>query len=284
MIHTLVRPAEVNDHQQLSSLLFFETRLHRHLDWRAPLEWLGNPLYWALEEDGQISAALACPFEASGIAWVRLFVHSARWTAANAWELLWNVARQDILRAGGVCVAAIVMQPWFQTVLTTSGFENRQQIVMLEWKYQPWAGNEAQGVRIRPMTESDLPSVREIDTASFPPLWQNPLESIRTAFGQALIATLAEDDAGIIGFQLTTGGGARAHLARLAVHPRAQGRGCGRLLLSDLFARLTQQGVGRLSVNTQNDNFSSLALYQSMGFARTGEQYPVYVFDLHGRA
>ena len=66
MINTLVRPADIKDHQQLSNLIFFETRLHRHLDWRSPLEWLGAPFYWALEEGGQITAALACPTEAAG--------------------------------------------------------------------------------------------------------------------------------------------------------------------------------------------------------------------------
>ena len=50
MINTLVRPADAKDHQQLSNLIFFESRLHRHLDWRSPLEWLGAPFYWALEE------------------------------------------------------------------------------------------------------------------------------------------------------------------------------------------------------------------------------------------
>ena len=61
MINSMVRTADLNDHQQLSNLIFFETRLHRHLDWRSPLEWLGDPYYWALEEGRQITAALACP-------------------------------------------------------------------------------------------------------------------------------------------------------------------------------------------------------------------------------
>jgi hypothetical protein len=46
IINPLVRPADLNDHQQLSNLIFFETRLHRHLDWRSPLELLGAPFYW----------------------------------------------------------------------------------------------------------------------------------------------------------------------------------------------------------------------------------------------
>ena len=284
MINTLVRPAGLKDQQQLSNLIFFESRLHRHLDWRSPLEWLGAPFYWALEEDGQITAALACPTEQEGIAWVRLFVYTGRWSAESAWDMIWATAREEIARAGGAKVSAIAIQPWFQDVLAGSGFENRQQIVMLEWRYQPSFATsnvwEPNGIRIRRMTEADLPEVEKTDAASFDPLWQNPLETIRKAFSQALYATVAENEQGIIGYQLSTGGGQRAHLARLAVHPVVQGRGAGRAMLYDLFRYINYAGISRLSVNTQSDNQASLSLYQRMGFLRTGEEYPVFTFDI----
>lgn len=281
MINTLVRPAEPADHQQLSNLIFFESRLHRHLDWRSPLEWLGAPFYWALEDGGQITAAMACPIEAVGIAWVRLFVYTGRWSAESAWQLLWSVARQEVAQAGGAKVAAIAIQPWFQDVLSANGFENRQQIVMLEWHgFTSQPRYQAQGIRIRKMTAEDLPGVEKTDAASFDPLWQNPLVTLQRAYAQAFYATVAENKNGIIGYQLSTGGGQRAHLARLAVHPAVQGKGAGRALLSDLFRYITFAGVSRLSVNTQSDNQVSLNLYQRMGFVRTGEQYPVYTFDV----
>jgi ribosomal protein S18 acetylase RimI-like enzyme len=280
VINTLVREAAPRDHQQLSNLIFFENRLHRHLDWRTPLEWLGAPFYWALEEDGQITAALACPPEQEGIAWVRLFVYTGRWRAQDAWNMIWPTARKEIAHAGGAKVAAIAIQPWFQDILAASGFVNHQNIVMLEWRYRPFPDSRVGGIRIRRMTEEDLPAVEETDAASFSPLWQNPLDTLRRAFAQALYATVAEDEHRIIGYQLSTGGGQRAHLARLAVHPAAQGKGAGRSLLSDLFSYLTYTGISRLSVNTQSDNQISLGLYQRMGFVRTGEEYPVYTFDI----
>jgi ribosomal protein S18 acetylase RimI-like enzyme len=284
VINTLVRPAGLKDQQQLSNLIFFESRLHRHLDWRSPLEWLGAPFYWALEENGQITAALACPTELDGIAWVRLFVYTGRWSAENAWSMIWATAREEIAQAGGATVAAIAIQPWFQEVLAGNGFENRQQIVMLEWRHQPSfissSSPEENGIRIRRMTEADLPEVEKTDAASFDPLWQNPLETIRKAFGQAFYATVAENEQRIIGYQLSTGGGQRAHLARLAVHPAVQGKGAGRALLSDLFRYIHHAGISRLSVNTQSDNQASLSLYQRTGFLRTGEEYPVYAFDV----
>lgn len=280
MINTQVRLADLKDHQQLSNLIFFETRSHRHLDWRSPLEWLGDPYFWMVENDAHITAALACPEETTGIAWVRLFVHSSSWSADNAWTLLWDSAKEDIARAGGANVAAIVQHSWFKNVLELAGFENRQSIVMLEWLNQPRASREADGVRIRKMTEADLPDVVIVDGASFDPLWHNSHETLRRALAQSLFATVAEDDGGVIGYQVTTGSHTRAHLARLAVHSSAQGRGVGSAILADLFTRLGQNGYGKLSVNTQSDNQTSLSLYRKMGFTRTGAAYPVYTFDV----
>jgi len=154
--------------------------------------------------------------------------------------------------------------------------------VMLEWQYQPWAGGEADGFRIRRMTDADLPAVQQVDEASFDRLWQNSLETLRRAFAQSLIATVVETLNGVVGYQISTGSGQRAHLARLAVHPDLQGRGVGRMLLDDLFTTLVNNGVFKLSVNTQSDNLMSLNLYHRMGFVHTGEQYPVYVFDVQG--
>ncbi len=280
MINSLVRPVDLNDHQQLSNLIFFETHIHRHLDWRSPLEWLGAPFYWALEEHRNITAALACPTEVSGIAWVRLFVYAGHGSADNAWTLLWSTAKEEIAQAGGATVAAIAMQLWFQQLLVMSGFENRQNIVMLEWQVQPWLSPVTDEVKVRQMTEADLHQVVETDNAAFHPLWHNSFDTIKLAYSQALFATVAEDSYGIYGYQISTGHAQRAHLARLAVRPEVQGRGVGRALLNDLFTKVTRNGMLRLSVNTQSDNETSLSLYRKMGFHRTGEEYPVYTFNV----
>jgi len=39
---------------------------------------------------------------------------------------------------------------------------------------------------------------------------------------------------------------------------------------------MRRRGADLITVNTQNNNHSSLALYQKMGFFRTGEEYPVF--------
>jgi ribosomal protein S18 acetylase RimI-like enzyme len=87
---------------------------------------------------------------------------------------------------------------------------------------------------------------------------------------------VAEADGQIIGYQLSTRNPLGAHLARLAVRPESQGRGVGRALVADLIQQAERRSMYHLTVNTQNDNLSSLALYKKIGFRETGDCYPVY--------
>ncbi len=68
-----------------------------------------------------------------------------------------------------------------------------------------------------------------------------------------------------------------AHLARLAVDPDFQGNNIGKILLVDLFTHYETTGIHKITVNTQDDNFSSKALYSRMGFIQTEEKYPVLI-------
>jgi ribosomal-protein-alanine N-acetyltransferase len=138
------------------------------------------------------------------------------------------------------------------------------------------------GVHIRGMKQNDLPDVAELDAAAFAPLWQNAEETLAIALPQASVATVAENAAGLVGYQITTANPFGAHLARLAVRPDAQNQGYGSLLVADLVERLNRQGVDRLTVNTQSDNHASLALYKKMGFVVSGEQFPVYWYEIPG--
>jgi ribosomal protein S18 acetylase RimI-like enzyme len=131
------------------------------------------------------------------------------------------------------------------------------------------------------MIFDDLPRVVEVDAAAFEPLWQNSLPALSQAFSQAIYASVAEDESGLAGYQLSTGNPLGAHLARLAVRPEAQGRGIASALISDLMDHVCgDENLLRITVNTQSDNTTSLALYEKIGFRRTGEQYPIYIYQV----
>jgi len=276
-----VRPAVPQDQHQIANLMFFESHVHRHLDWRAPLEWLGFPCYWVVEEAGRVMAVLACPQDPPGVAWVRLFAHARQLSLNDAWDALWRAAQVEIGKQGGATVALIAMHQWLSNFLSTDDFTHTQNIVMLEWKGTdiPETAVPA-GVAVRNMQPDDLPEVAELDAVAFKPLWQNTLDALERALPQATSAIVAEDAQGLVGYQISTANPFGAHLARLAVRPDAQGQGLGSLIVTDLIRRLKDKGVARLTVNTQSDNLASLALYDKMGFVVTGEKFPVYCYQV----
>jgi len=278
-----VRQAQLADQQQIAHLMFFEPRVHRHLDWRAPLDWLGVPHYWVLEEGGRILASLACPQDPPGVAWIRLFVSSSMISEAEAWQPLWTAAQAQVFDMDQPTVAAIAMQPWFEDLLLKNGFRTEQTILMYEWNDPPHAPRPMpRGVRVRRMIVADLPAVTAVDWAAFAPLWRNSQEALQKAHTQASLATVAESDEGLIAYQISTANPLGAHLARLAVRPEWQGRGIGSALIEDLFQHTRRRGKSRITLNTQGDNQSSQSLYEKLGFVRTGEQYPVLVADANG--
>lgn len=275
-----VRVAQPGDHSRLSNLLYFESYVHRHLDWRTPLDWLGVPEYWVAERNGLINAALACPPDPENIAWIRLFVRANTIPAEEAWNGLWETARRTLAERHGLIVAAIVIHDWFQQLLGNSGFTEQQQIVLLEHNSASYPERRiSEDVLIRQMASEDLPQVAELDARSFGPLWRNSLPSLRRAFSQAGPATVALSGGQIIGYQISTKNTFGVHLARLAVDPAFQGRRVGYALTQDLLRQIYRMGILRLTVNTQNDNAASLALYQRIGFVLTGEHYPVLTYQ-----
>ena len=277
-----VRRAVERDHDQISNLIFYESYNHRHLDWYSPLEWIGSPNYWVREEDGNVTAAFACPEDPPHVAWIRFFGYHQTLSAPQAWSSLWEAAYSEITHANiQTYVAAIVVKQWFQSLLLSSGFELKQNIVLLELKSENVRSLSApQGIRIRPMQDADMPLVAQVDLAAFGQFWHNTENALQRARLQCASATVAEDDSGVIGYQLSTKNPLGAHLARLGVQPEAQGRGVGSALVSHLIQTFGVGQLGRLSVNTQADNAASLSLYKKLGFVLTGEHFPVLVYSI----
>lgn len=282
MINTRLelRTAVPADQSRIANLMYFESHVHRHLDWRTPLDWLGSPEYWVLEQNGNLAAALACPPDPETVAWLRLFAVSSAVRVDEAWNALWEAAA-GALQNRQLTAAVISMHEWFGELITRAGFAERQKVVVLvhnapEFRHYD---NPHQLV-IRAMTRDDLPAVAQLDAAAFGPLWQNSLSVLRYALPQAEISTVGLLNGQIVAYQMSTRNPFGAHLARLAVNPRLQGRSFGYLMVQDLLNNIHSKGLTRLTVNTQHDNSISLALYEKIGFRRTGEQYTVFTRNM----
>lgn len=276
-----IRPVEEKDRTQIASLTHFSPNVHRHLDWRSPTDWIGHPPYLTLDHDGKLLAALSCAPDLPEIAWIRVFVCTSAYSYQQAWDQLWPQSAAFLRNISVRQLAAIPIQKWFRILLETAGFERLHDIVTLAWDYkgEP-TRSETNPVTVREMVLDDLDRVREIDNFAFDTLWQHSKDLIELAYAQAEFATVAMQKDSILGYQISTATQYGAHLARLAVHPEAQGKGVGFQLLRDLQNACWQSERYRISVNTHDTNHRSLALYRKAGFKPSPESYPVFIHNL----
>lgn len=281
-INLSVRPANRDDRRQIANLIH-EPRVHRHLDWRPPLDWIGHHPFVVADSGRDLVAVLACPPDPPDIAWIRLLAISNEVDTEETWASLWSVARDQMSRLPDIVVAAIPLHEWFLNLLVGSGFVRVSTVIMLEWKSGelPPDGPATQA-SLRTMSYDDIPIVERLDNLAFKRLWCNSSESLELALRQAAVATVAERDGRIVGYQISTANHMGGHLARLAVHPEDQGEGVGYLLVRDLLKQFAKRGARRVTVNTQEDNLASLALYKKANFQTTGEKFPVYQYSLNG--
>ncbi|RMF43570.1 MAG: GNAT family N-acetyltransferase [Anaerolineae bacterium] len=273
-----VRDAAPSDRGRIATLIHFEQYVHRHLGWRSPVEWLGKQPFLVAEQGDTLQAALACPPDPPEVAWLHLFAARGWDEIEQYWDTLWERAYHVLQESGVQVGAALPQYPWVVRLLQRGGFEAHSRVIMLSWD-QPVAPVAA-GIRdgrIRPMTLDDLDDVAAVDAAAFDLLWRHSRGTLHRAYQQASVATVAEKDGKIVGYQISTATGHwGGHLARLAVLPEMQGQGVGGALVRDVLQRFTHKRIGHITVNTQHDNAASLRLYKKLGFRLTGEHLTIY--------
>lgn len=279
----IVRSATLDDRQNLANLIHFETYVQRHLEWRSALDWLGCFPYKVVEKKGNILAAMACPPDPPQIAWIRLFAVSSGISLEKAWKTLWESIEPEIRSmATADRIVSIPLYYWFRNLLEKSGFSLIENVIVLAWSSSATLVDGAlpEGVVLRPMRLEDLEMVEKVDQAAFLVIWQTSRLTLEAAFSQSAVASVAETDGQIIGYQISTPTTRGGHLARLATLPQFQGKGIGYALVRDALIRFIQRGAQTITVNTQKNNLASLAIYRKAGFIATGEEYPVYQYLL----
>lgn len=284
----LTRPALPADHSLLSRLLRSTPHSHTHLDWQPPEAWLGTrPFYLALDGNKIVGALAATP-DPPDVGWVRLAAVAEDVDAEAVLDLLWHVTRETLIEMKASQIVCMMVDDWLTPHLARWGFASYTEVVVLARKHgatklpatpgwPPILGlASAPRVRLRPAKAGDLPAIAEVDNAAFAPPWQYSLDVVQQALAHADCATMAEMNGRIAGYQISSGGRQGGHLARLAVHPEYQGQGVGRALVSEVIRYFEKRNAPRITVNTQSDNEASLAVYRSLGFALTGENYAVW--------
>ena len=276
--HT-IRPAAKSDIPAIASFLASARYIHRHLDWRSTIEWVGNQPFCLLEESNRIVGLLAFPQDPPGISWIRCYACAPLFSPTKIWgELFAESLKMDETQKAVIC--AVGLQEWFSTLLTLNNFSHFQDIIVLAWNRKlPQLRPLPPLFELRPMLEADIEEVAKVDQKSFEALWVNSAETLHLAFQQSEFAEVIEHNGEIVGYQMSTANQFSAHLARLAVHPDFQRHGIGYSLVNSMFLYFRKQNIMQITVNTQQTNSSSLTLYRDLGFEVTGEHYPILVYN-----
>ena len=264
------------DRRLVDTLLAGARWRHAHLDWLDAVDLLDQSPFLLATNPQRAAACLACPPDPPGFAWIRVFAASADFHPAEAWARLWPLASRQAWQRGATLAAALSAEPWMVSLLRVSGFEETNRVVFLEHRGRPAESPPPAGVRIRGYRPADLDALLDLDQLAFPGLWGYSLPVLSAAIEQAALVTVLEVAGEIAGYQLSTASALGAHLARLAVLPPHQGQGYGSALVRHLLHAFGLRGFERVSVNTQADNRASLTLYRRLGFADTGQGYPVF--------
>ena len=128
---------------------------------------------------------------------------------------------------------------------------------------------------LRPATEADVPSIREIEVESFSDPWS--AASFRSMLGQPqVLATVAERDGAIVGYSIAWAVGDEAELANLAVAPLARSAGIGGALVDALLATLEARGGATVYLEVRSGNDEAQTLYRRRGFVASGRRKGYY--------
>jgi ribosomal protein S18 acetylase RimI-like enzyme len=276
-----LRAAGIQDRDLVKRFIQSPAYTHRHLDWRDPLDWLGSQPFWILEKNGIMEAVLACIVEPKDVGWVRLFSADAHISPSWAWNILFErvyswLADQPVRPI----IATLGLQDWFGDMLVTNGFTKYQDIIVFSYDDAPPPPlPDDPSLVLRGMQRDDVPTVTRIDNQAFEPVWRLSQDDLSRAYDRCSYKTVIELNGEIVGYQMSSVNGFTAHLARLAVDPRCQRRRIGYRLLQDVLHHfLDRLDVWGVTLNTQDNNHASIALYQQTGFHLTGESFPVYVY------
>lgn len=197
------------------------------------------------------------------------------WSVKPYLDLLLPEIEQAVQTEGLPAVAHIGNVAWLVDDLQARGFEIREWIVAFERHGSDLPPDVLKPALIRSVHYSDMPTLLALDNLAFNHIWRKSVGNFNEALAKADSFALAELDGKVVGYEWFERYHKHAHLTRLAVHPAYQGRGIGAQLLHTAITDALASGVNMITLNTQENNQRSRALYERFGFVFSQQRMPV---------
>jgi ribosomal protein S18 acetylase RimI-like enzyme len=168
---------------------------------------------------------------------------------------------------------------WLSTALAGAGFDEVEavqffQLDRLRSRLHDLPGRPSTELCFAAVEPDDLDVLAAMDAETFDPLWHFGRRDLFELLlrGHMQVAWAGDEIAGYSA--ICANSRSEGQLARLAVHPRFQGRGIGRALLVEAI-RYAAGEFSVLVLNTQTTNERAQLLYRSFGFRPLGTPIPV---------
>jgi len=124
------------------------------------------------------------------------------------------------------------------------------------------------GPTLRELHWTDLPALAALERNLFAhDAWAEPTWWAELAGRPRREYLVLTDSDGVLGYAGLDHGGDVADVMTIAVAPRAQGHGFGRLLLDELEQRASIRGAADVILEVRADNLAALGLYERSGYS-----------------
>ncbi len=129
-------------------------------------------------------------------------------------------------------------------------------------------------MQLRPMRESDVAAVVEIEQQVYPFPWTAGIFSdcLRVGYHCAVL----ELDVITVGYGIIAGGAGEAHLLNVCVREEFRNRGFGRALVKHLLGLAAAGGAAVVFLEVRPANTGAIRLYEAMGFHQIGVRRGYY--------
>ncbi len=132
------------------------------------------------------------------------------------------------------------------------------------------------GRAIREMTARDIPSVMEIERASFITPWTEAMFRSQIGFRDRAINLVLAEEGAIVCYAAAWVAYDEMHLLSIAVVPAARRRGLGGEILGAVMERGRARGADRAILEVREGNAAARAFYRSHGFVDIGTRRKYY--------
>jgi ribosomal-protein-alanine N-acetyltransferase len=131
-----------------------------------------------------------------------------------------------------------------------------------------------EGLRIRRLNYSDLPSVLSIERRAFPAPWSLAMFVLELSKPSGVCLAAESDEEGLIGYLVCSRYADLWHLMNVAVDERVRRRGVATTLIDAMFEQAGREDRYTLEVRVSNSG--AIQMYEELGFRSAGRRRRYY--------